>query len=148
MEFKIILLTYKAFNGQAPSYLKDLPLRYFPNRALCSQTSGLFVVPRVSKSRGRGRAFSYQAPLSGTSCHYMSGKQTPSLTLGLGLKLSFVMKFIVKDGSGDPETSHSCYRPRQLGGLICHTFPHFARFFSPRLISHKTLRTFGHYCCY
>jgi len=131
MEFKIILLTYKAFNGQAPSYLKDLPLRYFPNRALCSQTSGLFVVPRVSKSRLGGRAFSYQAPLSGTSCHYMSGKQTPSLTLGLGLKLSFVMKFIVKDGSGDPETSHSCYRPRQLGASSVTPFLTLLAFFRP-----------------
>jgi len=49
-------------------------------------------------------------PLScGTSCQYMSGKQTPSLspTLRLGLKLSFLIKLIVRDGSGDPETSHS-----------------------------------------
>ena len=43
--------------------LKDLIVRYFPNRALCPQTAGLLVVPRVSKSRMGGRAFSYQAPL-------------------------------------------------------------------------------------
>ena len=43
--------------------LKDLIVRYFPNRALRSQTVGLLVVPRVSKSRMGGRAFSYQAPL-------------------------------------------------------------------------------------
>ena len=49
--FKILLLTYKALNDQAPSYLKDLIVEYFPNRALCSQTAGLLVVPRVSKSR-------------------------------------------------------------------------------------------------
>ena len=63
IEFKILLLTYKALNDRAPSYLKDLIVRYFPNRALRSQTAGLLVVPRVSKSRMGGRAFSYQAPL-------------------------------------------------------------------------------------
>ena len=61
IEFKILLLTYKALNDRAPSYLKDLIVRYFPNRALCFQTAGL--LPRGSKSRMVGRAFSYQAPL-------------------------------------------------------------------------------------
>jgi len=55
IEFKI-LLTHKALNDQAPSYLKDLIVRYFPNTALRSQTAGLLVVPRVSKSRMGGRA--------------------------------------------------------------------------------------------
>ena len=64
VEFNILLLTYKALNDRAPSYLKDLIVRYFPNRA-------------------------------------------PSLPLRLGLKLSFLIKLIVRDGSGDPETSHS-----------------------------------------
>jgi len=36
IEFKILLLTYKALNDQAPSYLKDLIVRYLPNRALHS----------------------------------------------------------------------------------------------------------------
>ena len=30
-----------------------------------------------------------------------------SLPLRLGLKLSFLIKLIVRDGSGDPETCHS-----------------------------------------
>ena len=63
IEFKILLLTYKTVNGQAPSYLKDLIVPYHPNRALRSETAGLLVVPRVSRSRMGGRAFSYQAPL-------------------------------------------------------------------------------------
>jgi len=63
IEFKIILLTYKALNYQGPSYLKDLIVKDFPNRALNYQTAGLLVVPRVSKCRMGGRAFSYQAPL-------------------------------------------------------------------------------------
>ena len=107
IKFKILLLTYKALNDRAPSYLKDLIVGYFPNRALRSQTAGLLVVPRVSKSRMGGRAFSYQAPLCGTSCQFGFRKQTPSLPLRLSLKLSFLRKLIVRDGSGDPETSHS-----------------------------------------
>ena len=46
--------------------------------------SGLLVVPRVSKSRTGGGAFSYQAPLCGTSCQFGFRKQTPSLPLTLG----------------------------------------------------------------
>ena len=65
------------------------------------------VVARVSKTRMGGRAFSYQAPLCGTSCQFGFRKQTPSLPLRSGLKLSFLIKLIVRDGSGDPETSHS-----------------------------------------
>ncbi|MEY6417160.1 hypothetical protein WJF81_24955, partial [Salmonella enterica subsp. enterica serovar Corvallis] len=63
IEFKILLLTYKALNDLAPSYIRDLIGPYVPNRALCSQTAGLLVVPRVSRSRMGGRSFSYQAPL-------------------------------------------------------------------------------------
>uniref|UniRef100_A0A3Q3R4Q7 Reverse transcriptase domain-containing protein n=1 Tax=Monopterus albus TaxID=43700 RepID=A0A3Q3R4Q7_MONAL len=63
IEFKILLLTYKALNDKAPSYLKDLVEPYHPNRALRSQSAGLLVVPRVHRSRMGGRAFSYQAPL-------------------------------------------------------------------------------------
>ena len=63
IEFKILLLTYKALNGQAPSYLKELIVPYQPARALRSQNSGLLVIPRICKSRMGGRAFSYQAPL-------------------------------------------------------------------------------------
>ena len=63
IEFQILLLTYKAFHGQAPSYLKDLIVPYNPTRILRFQNAGSLVVPRVSKSQMGGRAFSYQAPL-------------------------------------------------------------------------------------
>ena len=63
IEFKILLLAYKALNGQAPSYLKELIIPYCPTRALRSKNAGLLVVPRVSKSTMGARAFSYQAPL-------------------------------------------------------------------------------------
>ncbi|XP_028454707.1 uncharacterized protein LOC114569086, partial [Perca flavescens] len=63
IEFKILLLTYKALNGLAPSYLEELLIPYCPTRALRSQNAELLVVPRVSKCRMGARAFSYQAPL-------------------------------------------------------------------------------------
>lgn len=63
IEFKTLLLTYKALNGQAPSYLKELIKPYCPARALRSQNKGLLVVPKVSKIRTGARAFSHQAPL-------------------------------------------------------------------------------------
>uniref|UniRef100_A0A8C6LDP4 Reverse transcriptase domain-containing protein n=1 Tax=Nothobranchius furzeri TaxID=105023 RepID=A0A8C6LDP4_NOTFU len=63
IDFKILLLTYKALNNQAPSYISNLIVPYVPNRALRSQTAGLLVVPRISKIRMGGRSFSYQAPL-------------------------------------------------------------------------------------
>ncbi|TWW74291.1 hypothetical protein D4764_14G0002920 [Takifugu flavidus] len=61
--FKTLLLTYKVLRGLAPSYLEELVHLYQPNRPLRSQNAGLLVVPRVSRSRMGGRAFSYQAPL-------------------------------------------------------------------------------------
>jgi len=63
IEFKILLLTYKALNGQAPSYLRELIVPYYPTRTLRSENAGLLVIPKVSKSRSGARAFSYQAPL-------------------------------------------------------------------------------------
>ena len=63
IEFKILLLTYKALNGQAPAYLQELVVPYYPSRTLRSLDAGLLVIPRVSKSRTGARAFSHQAPL-------------------------------------------------------------------------------------
>ena len=70
----------------------------------------------------------------------MSGRQTPSLTLRLSLKLSFFIKFIVRDGSGGPETSHSW---TAIGpDCLCQTFSSFCSLF-PLLFPNKTLCTFG-----
>ena len=51
-------------------------------RAMWATT--LFVIPRVSKSRMGGRAFSYQAPLLWNQLPAVSRKQTPSLPVRLG----------------------------------------------------------------
>lgn len=63
IDFKILLLTFKALNGLAPPYLKDLLHPYTPARTLRSQNAGLLIVPRVGKCTVGGRAFSHRAPL-------------------------------------------------------------------------------------
>ncbi|XP_056587301.1 uncharacterized protein LOC130407959 isoform X1 [Triplophysa dalaica] len=62
IDFKIILITYKALNGLAPTYLTELLSRYNPSRSLRSQNLGLLTIPRITKSTKGGRAFSYVAP--------------------------------------------------------------------------------------
>uniref|UniRef100_A0A8C1CZ15 Reverse transcriptase domain-containing protein n=1 Tax=Cyprinus carpio carpio TaxID=630221 RepID=A0A8C1CZ15_CYPCA len=62
IDFKILLITYKALNGLAPQYLNELLLHYSPPRPLYSQNSGNLIIPRISKSTAGGRSFSYLAP--------------------------------------------------------------------------------------
>ena len=63
IEFKILLITYKALHSQAPSYIEELIELYHPPRALRSEEAGLLVTRQVCKSRTGGRSFSYLAPL-------------------------------------------------------------------------------------
>ena len=62
IDYKILLLTYKALNGLAPQYLSELLSHYEPSRLLRSQGAGLLLVPRINKVTSGGRAFSYKAP--------------------------------------------------------------------------------------
>lgn len=63
IEFKILVLTYKALHSQAPSYIRELIELYHPPRALRSEDSGLLVIPKISRVRSGGRCFSFLAPL-------------------------------------------------------------------------------------
>ncbi len=62
IDFKILLITYKALNGLAPQYLSELLSHYSPPRPLRSQNSGHLIIPRISKSTVGGRSYSYLAP--------------------------------------------------------------------------------------
>ncbi len=62
INYKILLLAYKALNDLGPAYLTNLLSRYNLTRSLRSQNSGLLVVPRIAKSTKGGRTFSYLAP--------------------------------------------------------------------------------------
>ncbi len=54
IDFKILLITYKALNGLAPQYLSELLSHYSPSRPLRSQNSGHLIIP--------SRSFFYLAP--------------------------------------------------------------------------------------
>ena len=63
VEFKILLLTYKALNGLAPQYLRELIHSYVPSRTpVRSQYAKTLTVPKISKVNTGGRAFRSQAP--------------------------------------------------------------------------------------
>ena len=63
IEFKILLLTYKAYNGLAPQYLKDLIEPRKTDRPGRSQYAKMLEPPKkIPKVKTGARAFKYQAP--------------------------------------------------------------------------------------
>ncbi len=80
ISYKILLVTFNALNGLAPTYLTSLLSCYNPSRSLRLQISGLWVVPRILKSNKGGRAFSHLAPKLWESLPYnVRGLDTLSL---------------------------------------------------------------------
>lgn len=71
-EIKILFLRFKVVNGLAPSNLKNLIVPYYSNWAF--QTSGLLVVPRISRSRMGGSVISYAALGSGCCYRFLPAK--------------------------------------------------------------------------
>ncbi len=57
IDFKILLITYKALNGLAPQYLSELLSHYSPSHPLRSQNSGHLIIPIISKSTAGGRSY-------------------------------------------------------------------------------------------
>ena len=55
-------MTFKAVNGQAPSYVSDMLEPYRPVRTLRSADKGLLVTPTPELITKGGRAFSVRAP--------------------------------------------------------------------------------------
>ena len=60
--FKVLLLTYKALNNLAPSYISHLFVRYNPPRSLRSAGKHLLEVPKARLKTYGDRAFSVAAP--------------------------------------------------------------------------------------
>ena len=59
--YKILLYTYKALHGLAPSYLAELIQRYCPTRSLRSESKSLLVVPKTLTFTYGSRCFSQSA---------------------------------------------------------------------------------------
>ena len=60
--FKLLLVTYKALNGIAPTYIIDLLRPHIPTRTLRSNSQNLLTVPRVRTETYGERSFSCAAP--------------------------------------------------------------------------------------
>ena len=63
VDYKILVLTYKALHGLAPQYLSCLLQWYQPGRALRSVHSGQLSVPRTKLCTYGDRAFFHAAPV-------------------------------------------------------------------------------------
>lgn len=62
IEFKILLLAFKALNNAAPSYIADLLKPYIPSRSLRSSSSNLLTKTSFNLKTYGKRAFSNAAP--------------------------------------------------------------------------------------
>ena len=62
IQYKNLLLTYKALNHLAPTYLCDLLQEYTPSRTLRSTSAGLLTIPTSRLTTMGARAFSCSAP--------------------------------------------------------------------------------------
>lgn len=58
IDFKILLIVFKAINGVAPPYIKDMLAEYTPDRILRS----LLTIPRIHSRSAHG-AFSHYGPI-------------------------------------------------------------------------------------
>ena len=63
IDFKVLLLVYKSFNGLGPQNIADMLTEYKPNRSLRSLGSRQLEIPRVHSKQGES-AFSYYASRS------------------------------------------------------------------------------------
>ncbi len=62
IDFKFLLITFKALHGLAPDYISDLLIPYVPLRSLRSSGSGLLSVPESRLITKGDRAFAIRAP--------------------------------------------------------------------------------------
>src|SRR4029434_1502881 len=51
IDFKVLLLTYKALNGLGPSYIANSLVKYLPSRTLGPSNAGLLEVPSNSRKK-------------------------------------------------------------------------------------------------
>ena len=62
VQFKVLVITYRAMNGQAPPYISDMLEWYVPSRTLRSANQGLLDTPHTNYVTKGDRAFQAVAP--------------------------------------------------------------------------------------
>lgn len=62
IKFKVLLLVYKALNGLAPSYIRDMLKLYVPSRKLRSSDQNILEEPRYKLKSAGFRSFEAAAP--------------------------------------------------------------------------------------
>ena len=62
VEFKVLLLVFKALHGMAPKYVCDLLQEAQPSRCLRSSSQGFLYIPRTNLVSAGDRAFSVTGP--------------------------------------------------------------------------------------
>ena len=80
IQFKILLLTFRAIKNGSPSYISDLVEPYVPNRQLRSTNCNLLVCPMVLRKSYGERSFAYAAPFLWNNLP-LSIKQSNSITI-------------------------------------------------------------------
>ncbi len=79
IDFKILLMTYKALNGLAPQYLSELLSHYSPSRPLRSQNSGHLII-HIKINCGRQIFFLFSTKtLEQSTKHCSGGRHTLSV---------------------------------------------------------------------
>src|SRR4029434_4707631 len=63
IDFKVLLLIYKALNGLGPSYIANFLVKYLPSRTLRSSNAGLLEVPSNSRKKIGDAAFVNDPPV-------------------------------------------------------------------------------------
>ena len=62
IQYKVLLITFKAVNGAAPHYISELICSYTPSRCLRSSSQNLLTVPPARTKTFGERAFAHAAP--------------------------------------------------------------------------------------
>ena len=96
IDFKVLLLVYKALNGKAPVYIRDMLINYHPHRQLRSSVKDLLVVPRINMASAGHRSFSVYAPHLWNTLE-LSIKQSASVqAFKTNLKTLFFSKYYLR----------------------------------------------------
>ena len=91
VEYKILLLVFKALHGLAPGYLSDLLNVYVPTRNLRSMHSFTLVVPKTRLKYYGDRAFCHCGPVLWNGLPHVL-RSEPDINVFKGMLKTFLFK--------------------------------------------------------